>query len=119
MEPYENFFTIHTIYLLGNNVCLKNISCCPGFTDIRVIQLTVTVSGLVTGLNVAVEILTKSLTGEAHIGTSSHYVYMGAKSEDLSSTPWLISLTLGQILALTISLVVYKILKYRLEKKLI
>ena len=76
-------------------------------------------SGLVTGLNVAVEILTKTLTGEPHIGTSSHYIYMGARPEELSTTPWLIYVTLVQIAALTMSLVVYRVLKYRSDLKLI
>ena len=85
----------------------------PGFPDRSVLQVTLTISGLITVLNVAVEVWMKTVSSAPHIGTSSYYLFLGAEPEHLSPTPWLILVTLGQISAFTGALIVYNILKSR------
>ena len=109
------YWTLVVLNKLFYRVGKQNSILCPGFTDSTILQGSLTISGLVTGLKVAVEIFTKIRTDTPHVGRSSHYIHLGAKAEELNQTAWLLLSMLAQISVLTVALGVYKILKYRSE----
>ena len=69
-----------------------------------------------TAISIFSEMLYKYIKEEAHIGYSKHYVYLGAKLEDLTTTPWFLFWTLSLVWLLVVALSFYWAIRRRWEK---
>ena len=76
---------------------------------------TITTCSLYTLANVLVEVSVKVALGQAHMGKSRSYLWLGATVHHVNPTTWLLySLVISMALYI-LSLIVYRVLKMRLR----
>lgn len=82
-------------------------------SDRKILLGTAIVSIMMTAISIFSEMLYKYIKEEAHIGYSKHYVYLGAKLEDLTTTPWFLFWTLSLVWLLVVALSFYWAIRRR------
>ena len=87
----------------------------PGYSDDRIVGYTVGACSLYTLANVLVEVVVKVATGQAHMGRSQTFVWMGAAVHQLNPSMWLLYSCTFSITIYALSLIVYRVLKSRLK----
>ena len=76
---------------------------------------TITSCSLYTLANVLVEVVVKVTTGQAHMGRSHSFVWMGATDNHLNPNMWLLYSLFISMALYALALVVYRVLKMRLR----
>ena len=75
----------------------------------------ITSCSLYTVANVLVEVVVKVTRGQAHMGRSHSFVWMGASPHHLNPNTWLTYSLVISITLYALSLIVYRVLKMRLR----
>ena len=100
--------------LVNDKVIILDKSC-SGYSDKSIVVSTVTCCSLYTLADVLVEVVVKVVRGEAHMGSSRSYLWMGASPHHLNPTMWLAYSLVISITFYALALIVYRVLKMRLR----
>ena len=87
----------------------------PGYSDATLVASTVSTCSLYTLANVLVEVVVKVATGQAHLGRSQTFIWLGAAADQLNPSMWHLYSCSISITLYALSLIVYRVLKCRLK----